>query len=72
MADRLLALDWQNTCRTDSEKSRENWSGDLASFATKRPYQMRMHIYQGRNLPAADDNGQLDPYLIMRFGGKKG
>ncbi len=28
----------------------------------------QIHVYQGRNLPAADDTGSLDPYLMLRVG----
>ncbi|KAJ3431796.1 c2 calcium-dependent membrane targeting [Anaeramoeba flamelloides] len=31
-------------------------------------YQLRMHLYQGRNLPAADNNGLSDPYCMLRVG----
>jgi hypothetical protein len=30
-----------------------------------------LHIYQGRNIPAADSNGLSDPYLKVEFMGKK-
>jgi len=35
-------------------------------------FQARVHIYQARNLPAADDSGLIDPYIVVYFGGKKG
>ena len=31
------------------------------------PYQLRVHVYQGRGLPASDANGMMDPYLKIRF-----
>eukprot|EP00741_Cyanophora_paradoxa_P022431 tig00021489_g21657.t1 len=37
-----------------------------------RPYEIRAHIFQGRQLPAADDNGASDPYCVVRINGKEG
>ena len=36
-----------------------------------RPYCLRVRVYQGRNLPASDANGLLDPYVKARFCGHK-
>lgn len=32
------------------------------------PYQLRAHIYQGKNVPAADSTGTSDPYVVVVFG----
>jgi hypothetical protein len=37
----------------------------------KVPYQVRVHLYQGRNFPAFDSNGLLDPYFEIFCMGKK-
>eukprot|EP00298_Acanthocystis_sp_HF-20_P017867 c21850_g3_i3.p1 GENE.c21850_g3_i3~~c21850_g3_i3.p1 ORF type:complete len:931 (+),score=389.39 c21850_g3_i3:170-2962(+) len=41
---------------------------------TKKPqktlYELRAHIYQGRNFKAKDEDGANDPYIVVRFGGK--
>ncbi|KAG7389144.1 hypothetical protein PHYBOEH_007572 [Phytophthora boehmeriae] len=44
---------------------------DLDAVNKRIPYQLRVHIYQGRRLPAADSNGLLDPFLIVRCMGEK-
>lgn len=31
-------------------------------------YEVRVHLYQGRQLPSADDSGALDPYVIAKIG----
>jgi Ca2+-dependent lipid-binding protein len=33
-----------------------------------KKFQLRAHIYQGRELPAADDNGVSDPFCVVRVG----
>ncbi|KAJ3448836.1 c2 calcium-dependent membrane targeting [Anaeramoeba flamelloides] len=33
-----------------------------------KKYELRMHLYQGRNLPPADKNGLSDPYCKIRIG----
>eukprot|EP00004_Rigifila_ramosa_P003995 TRINITY_DN1437_c1_g3_i2.p1 TRINITY_DN1437_c1_g3~~TRINITY_DN1437_c1_g3_i2.p1 ORF type:complete len:1074 (-),score=257.30 TRINITY_DN1437_c1_g3_i2:75-3296(-) len=34
-------------------------------------YMLRAHIYQGRHLVAADDDGSSDPYCVLKVNGKK-
>ncbi|KAA6387445.1 MAG: hypothetical protein EZS28_017028 [Streblomastix strix] len=34
-------------------------------------FEVRAHIYQARNLPAADDEGTSDPYVVISYGGQK-
>ena len=34
-----------------------SWTDELAKLDQVRPYELRAHVYQARNLPAADDNG---------------
>lgn len=36
-----------------------------------RDFQLRVHLYQARHLPATDDNGLCDPYVIVMCGGVK-
>ena len=38
----------------------------------KQDYLLRAHIYQGRDLPAADDEGTSDAFCVMRMAGQKG
>jgi len=33
-------------------------------------YQARIYVFQGRNLPALDEDGTMDPYVKVMFGGK--
>lgn len=48
------------------------WNPMDKEVVNKRvPYQLRVHIYQGRRLPPADSNGLLDPYLVVRCLGEK-
>ena len=43
----------------------------LKKAETLKPYCLRVYVYQARNLPASDENGLLDPYVKVRFCGKK-
>eukprot|EP00743_Colponemidia_sp_Colp-15_P011268 GILK01012542.1.p1 GENE.GILK01012542.1~~GILK01012542.1.p1 ORF type:complete len:1447 (-),score=299.86 GILK01012542.1:238-4578(-) len=36
----------------------------------KEPFEIRAHIYQSRDLPAADSNGSVDPYVTVKMQGK--
>eukprot|EP00941_MAST-03F_sp_MAST-3F-sp1_P004856 g4856.t1 len=44
-----------------------DWEEHAAACRVKSPYQLRVHVYQGRNLPSSDDDGSLDPYLKIKF-----
>ncbi|KAH8085619.1 hypothetical protein JL720_7609 [Aureococcus anophagefferens] len=45
--------------------------GLLKKCTTVRPFTMRLYVYQARHLPPSDANGMLDPYVKVRFLGKK-
>ncbi len=47
------------------------WETDLEALSDLTPYQLRVHVYQGRNLPAADDNASLDPFLRINMNGEE-
>lgn len=50
--------------------------GPASEFGTRtnvvkpsyKKYQLRGHIYQGRELPAGDAEGTSDPYVVVRLG----
>jgi len=43
----------------------------LSKVTEKKPYCLRVYVYQARNLPASDASGLLDPYVKVRFCGDK-
>lgn len=53
----------------DGVKAEDAWKRDLEMSKQAKPYQVRVHIYQARNLPAADANGLCDPYFKVNFMG---
>ena len=55
----------------DEDAMEEQWADEADILKNKAPYSIRAHIYQCRNLPSADDNGLLDPYVKIRYGGVK-
>lgn len=52
------------------EAAANRWADDLADLDRKDRYEVRLHVYQGRELPAADDNGSLDPFVRADFMGE--
>ncbi|RLN20509.1 hypothetical protein BBJ28_00005436 [Nothophytophthora sp. Chile5] len=57
---------------TEEMATETAWDRSDRDAVNKRiPYQLRVHIYQGRRLPPADSNGLLDPYLVVRCMGEK-
>ncbi|KAF0685796.1 Aste57867_22404 [Aphanomyces stellatus] len=40
-------------------------------LAQKHMYHVRVNVFQGRQLPAMDDNGLSDPYIKVRFCGQE-
>ncbi|CAN0166928.1 unnamed protein product [Ascophyllum nodosum] len=44
--------------------------GTLGPLGKKKPYCLRVHVFQCRDLPSSDANGLLDPYVKVRFMGQ--
>ena len=40
--------------------------GTLGPLGKKKPYCLRVHVFQCRDLPSSDANGLLDPYVKVR------
>lgn len=48
----------------------ETWEDDIARAAEVASFEVRVHVYQARNLPAGDDTGSTDPYVRVTVGGE--
>ena len=44
------------------------WQTGLTQIRSRRRYRIDVHIFQARRLPAADDDGSIDPYLKISYG----
>lgn len=55
----------------DAMRHQAEWKQLLETAKKATPYQVRVHIYQGDDLPAADANGLCDPYVVCKISGKK-
>jgi hypothetical protein len=55
--------------RSSLETSDPTWTDDLVTAARKGRFELRVHLYQGRNIPAADSNGTSDPYVRVHVAG---
>eukprot|EP00602_Paraphysomonas_sp_CaronLab_P003319 CAMPEP_0185019240 /NCGR_PEP_ID=MMETSP1103-20130426/1865_1 /TAXON_ID=36769 /ORGANISM="Paraphysomonas bandaiensis, Strain Caron Lab Isolate" /LENGTH=1852 /DNA_ID=CAMNT_0027549443 /DNA_START=18 /DNA_END=5573 /DNA_ORIENTATION=+ len=54
----------------DAEATKLEWEQSVQRMRRRSPYQVRCHIYQGKDLPAADSNGLLDPFLKVNLLGQ--
>ena len=41
----------------------EDWESDRIKMELKKPFCLRVYVYQCRGLPAIDGNGLIDPYV---------
>ncbi|GBG24784.1 Fer-1-like protein 4 [Hondaea fermentalgiana] len=52
--------------------TQQEWTQEqLDPFMQKEPFALRVHVYQGKDLPAADSDGMSDPYARVRVLGEK-
>ena len=49
--------------------SKAGRGGKLVERAEKK-YEMRFHLYMARFLPAKDENGLCDPYIVVKYYGQ--
>jgi hypothetical protein len=55
----------------DQPAVRASWQADVEALAASQlqPFEVRVHVFQGRGLPATDSSGSMDPYVKVKFGG---
>ena len=53
----------------DCKRTAKAWKNALADATRYTNYQVRVHLYQARSLPAADSNGLADSYVSVQFMG---
>lgn len=46
------------------------WEKSIQTMKRRSPYQVRCHLYQGKDFPAADSNGLLDPFIRVKLLGE--
>eukprot|EP00604_Paraphysomonas_vestita_P002816 CAMPEP_0174818892 /NCGR_PEP_ID=MMETSP1107-20130205/1828_1 /TAXON_ID=36770 /ORGANISM="Paraphysomonas vestita, Strain GFlagA" /LENGTH=1810 /DNA_ID=CAMNT_0016031457 /DNA_START=453 /DNA_END=5885 /DNA_ORIENTATION=- len=51
----------------DARQTQNEWESSIQRMKRRTPYQVRCHIYQGKDLPAADSNGLLDPLIHVNL-----
>ena len=42
-----------------------------AALQASNRYDLRIHVFQARDVPAADSNGLADPYIVARIAGRE-
>jgi hypothetical protein len=55
---------------TEADNANAEWKRLLETSKKASPYQVRVHVYQGSDLPASDANGLCDPYVVCKLAGK--
>jgi hypothetical protein len=55
----------------DAERLHDQWKRQLEASHRTAPYQVRVHVYQGRELSAAYANSLCDTYVVCRLDGRK-
>lgn len=55
----------------EDETAQQDWETYRRRLEIRKPFHLRVYVYQCRNLPAVDDNAMLDPYIKVRFAGEK-
>ena len=45
-------------------------AGAAATSSRSRRHQLRFHLYMAKFLPAKDENGLSDPYVLVKYYGK--
>lgn len=56
---------------SEADLAVDHWKDCLERSRELTPYQMRIHVFQAKNVPAADSNGLCDPFLKLKFLGKE-
>jgi hypothetical protein len=49
---------------THDEAEKSDWGAAVEEAEARSPAQLRVHVYQARELPAADEDGALDPCVM--------
>ena len=63
----LLRLDAEDVGRPSP-----NWPpAEMPRQLIYSPYEVRLHLYQGKDMPPMDDNGLLDPYVVAVVNGQR-
>ncbi|EQC29478.1 hypothetical protein SDRG_12726 [Saprolegnia diclina VS20] len=64
----LLALAMGTEATAKATRQAWDTTFDQGLLEKRHAYQVHVNLYQGRQLPALDDNGLSDPYAKVRFG----
>lgn len=65
----LLKLGFGPMSEAKSAPVVSHWGTCVEHMKSKEPHQVRVHIYQARDVDAADGNGLSDPYVKVSFMG---
>lgn len=55
----------------EDEVANADWETYRRRLEITKPYHLRVYVYQCKSLPSVNENGLIDPYVKVRFGGEK-
>ncbi|CBN78812.1 conserved unknown protein [Ectocarpus siliculosus] len=50
--------------------NKSKWKDEIQGLLRREAYELRVHLYQGRNLPSAESSRLIHPYLKVKFQGE--
>ena len=55
---------------TVADQTKSEWENSIQKMRKRTPYQVRCHLYQGKDFPAADSDGLIDPFIKVKLLGE--
>jgi hypothetical protein len=67
----LVRLGFGLTTDATNEQHVREWQRDVRKMQERELFEVRVHIYQAKELPPSDPDGSVDPYFKVMFNGEK-
>jgi hypothetical protein len=67
----LLRLGFGLAMDATNEQHVREWQRDIRKMQERELFEVRIHIYQAKELPPSDPDGSIDPYFKVVFNGER-